>query len=142
MYTLYLLTPLFQPDVIIQDLEAGAAYTANVTVYTMSSLTPSIFQPDVIIQDLEAGAAYTASVTAYNKKGTSLVRQILVETLQPPESQLVEEKLEQGGGGGGQGGGAGGLGWQLGGGVLAGSLLSLALITGNHGGVLAFYVRK
>jgi hypothetical protein len=43
-----------------------------------------------------------ATVTAYNKKGTSLVRQILIETLQPPESQLVEEKL---GGNGGVGGG-------------------------------------
>jgi hypothetical protein len=85
-------------------------------------------QPDVIIQELEAGAAYTATVTAFNKKGTSLVRHILVETLQPPESQLVEEKLEQAGAGQGAG-----LAWQLGGGVLAGSTLSLALITGTAG---------
>jgi hypothetical protein len=82
----------------------------------------------VIIQELEAGAAYTATVTAFNKKGTSLVRHILVETLQPPESQLVEEKLEQAGAGQGAG-----LAWQLGGGVLAGSTLSLALITGTPG---------
>ena len=85
----------------------------------------------MIIQDLEAGAAYIATVTAFNKKGTSLVRHILVETLQPPESQLVEEKLEQGGAGG-PGGGAAGLAWQLGGGLLAGATLSLALITGTH----------
>jgi hypothetical protein len=94
-----------------------------------------VLQPDVIIQELEAGAAYTATVTAYNKKGTSLVRQILIETLQPPESQLVEEKLAAPGGvggNGGVGGGGGGLGWQLGGGVLAGTLLSLSLITGEY----------
>jgi hypothetical protein len=87
----------------------------------------------VIIQELEAGAAYTATVSAFNKKGTSLVRHILIETLQPPESQLVEEKLaHQAGGGDGGGGGGGDLGWQLGGGVLAGVILSLVLITGRR----------
>jgi hypothetical protein len=94
---------------------------------------PACLQPDVIIQELEAGAAYTATVSAFNKKGTSLVRHILIETLQPPESQLVEEKLaHQAGGGDGGGSGGGDLGWQLGGGVLAGVILSLVLITGRR----------
>ena len=51
-------------------------------------------QPDVKIHELQPGEAYLASVTSYNKKGTSVPKQLLVETLRLPDPQLVEEKLK------------------------------------------------
>ena len=84
----------------------------------------SLEKPEVLIQQLEAGKAYIATVTALNKKvilsssssssspssssssslflsstfsffqGASLSVHKMVETLQQPELQLVEEKIE------------------------------------------------
>jgi hypothetical protein len=54
----------------------------------------SLGRPEVLIQALEAGKAYIATVTAINKKGASLSVHKMVETLQQPELQLVEEKIE------------------------------------------------
>ena len=48
----------------------------------------------MLINKLEAGKAYIVTTTALNKKGTSLAVHKIVETLQHPELQLIEEKIE------------------------------------------------
>lgn len=55
----------------------------------------SLNKPEVLIQELDAGQAYIATVTALNKKGASLSVYKMVETLQQPELQLVEEKIDE-----------------------------------------------
>jgi len=64
--------------------------TSHQVMYDNASLE----RPEVLIQHLEAGMAYIATVTALNKKGASLSVHKMVETLQKPELQLVEEKIE------------------------------------------------
>ena len=54
----------------------------------------SLDRPEVLIEHLEAGIAYSVTVIAINKKGASTAVYKTVETLQQPELQLVEEKIE------------------------------------------------
>ena len=46
-------------------------------------------------EHLDAGRAYLVTVIAINKKGASTAVYQTVETVQQPELQLVEEKIEQ-----------------------------------------------
>ena len=71
--------------IIVKELPGG------VIKYENSSLD----KPDVLIDNLTAGKSYMAEVISTNKKGGSVPKHHLVETLQQPEIQLVEEKLDQ-----------------------------------------------
>ena len=51
------------------------------------------------IHSLQPGEAYLAAVTSYNKKGTSVPKQIMVETIRLPDPQIVKKKPKVGGGG-------------------------------------------
>ena len=92
----------------------------EVVAYENSSLD----RPDILIDNLAAGSSYIAEVTSVNKKGGSVPKHVLVETLQPPESRHVEDhlSLEEGGPGGP------GPGWDLVTGVVTAVVLCLALL--------------
>ena len=91
----------------------------EVVAYENSSLD----RPDILIDNLAAGSSYIAEVTSVNKKGGSVPKHVLVETLQPPESRHVEDhlSLEEGGPGGPPS-------WDLVTGVVTAVVLCLALL--------------
>ena len=85
---------LEKPEVLIQQLEAGKAYIATVTALnkkvtsssSSSSSSPSSSSPSLFLSS-------TSSYFSFFQ-GASLSVHKMVETLQQPELQLVEEKIE------------------------------------------------
>ena len=84
---------LEKPEVLIQQLEAGKAYIATVTalnkkvILSSSSSSPS---------SSPSSSLFLSSTSSYFSffQGASLSVHKMVETLQQPELQLVEEKIE------------------------------------------------
>ena len=83
---------LEKPEVLIQQLEAGKAYIATVTALNkkVTFLPLLLFTINIIIINTH----FLIIIKHHISQGASLSVHKMVETLQQPELQLVEEKIE------------------------------------------------
>ncbi|XP_023321524.1 Down syndrome cell adhesion molecule-like protein 1 homolog [Eurytemora carolleeae] len=87
-----------------------------------------LLNPVVKVQNLLPGAAYLVTLTSVNKKGRSEPRHILVETLQQPEIQEVEEKRD---------GGAKRISWEIYAGIGTGIYVCVVFVL-----IVVFYLKR